>query len=249
MSDIIINYIGEALSRARRVVALTGAGISAESGISTFRGQGKVDTGYDPDKFATLKDFYKDPSYYWAFFKEYRYPITSNAKPNQGHLALTELEKLGKLRCIITQNVDGLHQVAGSRKVIELHGNTRRTECSECGREFSWEWIYKKLNETMVPMCDCGGIIRPSVIFFNEALPKDAIEEGFYESSRCDFMIVIGSSLIVFPAAHMPVIAKQNGATLLIINKDPTPLDQKADYVLHKNSGECLPKILSSIDI
>ena len=240
-------HIAEALSRAERVVALTGAGISAESGISTFRGQGKVDTGYDPDKFATLEHFHKDPSYYWSFFKTYRYPITCQAKPNPGHLALAELEKRGKLRCVITQNVDNLHQAAGSTNVVELHGNALRGECCDCGKRFAATWIYETLSERAVPVCTCGGVIRPCVIFFNEALPRDAMETGFDESARSDFMMVVGTSLIVYPAAHMPVIAKQNGAKLLIINRDPTPLDMKADFVIHENSGACLPRILSAM--
>jgi NAD-dependent deacetylase len=245
MTMDLTDRIAEALSRAQRVVALTGAGISAESGISTFRGQGKVDTGYDPDKFATLEHFQKDPSYYWSFFKAYRYPITCKAKPNPGHVALADLEQQGKLRCLITQNVDNLHQVAGSINVVELHGNALRGSCWQCGKGFSAAWIYEELGNKPVPLCACGGIIRPSVVFFNEALPPDALKTGFDESARCDFMIVVGTSLIVYPAAHMPLMAKQRGAKLLIINRDPTPLDRDADFVLHEPSGVCLPRIVS----
>jgi len=246
MNDI--NTIAQELSRAKRIVALTGAGISAESGISTFRGEGKVDTGYDPDKFATLEHFHRDPSYYWSFFKTYRYPIMCKAEPNPGHRALAELEKMGKLRCVITQNVDNLHQTAGSANVVELHGNALRGECCVCGKDFTSLWIYETLATVPVPLCPCGGVIRPSVIFFNEALPEDAMEKGFEESSECDFMIVVGTSLIVYPAAYMPVIAKQRGAKILIINRDPTPLDSQADYVLHEKAGVALSEIRSRME-
>ena len=244
---LIMEKIINDLNNSDKVVVFTGAGISAESGIPTYRGQGGFWTKYDPDKYASIDYFEKDPSYYWNFFKETRKPLLETASPNPAHYALSKLEKSGKLSCVITQNIDGLHQKAGTKNVIELHGTTRNFRCKDCRKFYTLENIDKLLKIQLPPLCEeCKGIIRPNVIFFGEMLPEEAIEQAMIEARQCDFMMVIGSSLVVYPAAQIPVVAKNHGAKLLIINADPTNMDSLADYVIHRKAGEVLPEIVDT---
>ncbi len=236
-----IEKLRQMIGRSRRIVAFTGAGISAESGIPTYRGAGGVWNKYDPDKYANVNYFFKDPSYYWSFFRDVRYPVLKAAKPNQGHIALARLEDKGALNAVITQNIDGLHQVAGSKNVLELHGNTRRIACLNCGVEYGIEDVRQQLEAELPPACrSCGGMLKPDVVMFGETLPQDILNRAAEEAGSCDLMLSIGSSLVVQPAASMPVIAKRSGAALVIVNKDPTPLDSMADLVLRENSSEVL---------
>lgn len=232
------------VNTARRIVAFTGAGISAESGIPTYRGKGGMWTKYDPDKYASIDFFNRDPSYYWNFFKDVRFPLLKKAKPNPAHYTLAQLEETGKLACIITQNIDGLHQMAGSKDVIELHGNTRVIRCISCSRKYDMDDAFAMLQEELPPHCkDCSNVLRPDVVFFGESLPKERLERAFAEACSCDLLLAIGSSLVVYPAAHIPVLAKQAGAKLAIINMDPTPLDEIADCVLHCSASAALDSI------
>jgi len=201
-------------------------------------------TKYDPAKYASIDYFNKDPSYYWNFFKDLRYPILKKAEPNTAHLALAKLEKDGKLHHVITQNIDGLHQEAGQMNVIELHGNTRQIICVNCSTTYTMEKAYEKLEKELPPKCSCGGILRPDVVLFGEPLPSEAIENAIQVSRNCDVFLVMGSSLVVYPAAQLPVIAKQNGAALIIINIDPTPLDGIADIVINKKASEILSNLI-----
>ncbi|RKY83581.1 NAD-dependent protein deacylase [candidate division KSB1 bacterium] len=245
----MIEKISRDLNNSKRVVAFTGAGISAESGIPTYRGKGGFWTKYDPDKYASIDYFEKDPSYYWSFFKESRKPILENAKPNPAHYSLAELEKREKLRCVITQNIDGMHQQAGSKNVIELHGTTRNFRCKRCEKFYTLEEIGELLKVELPPLCkECKGIIRPNVIFFGEMLPQDALRRAISEAENCDFMMAIGSSLVVYPAAQIPLIAKDKGAILLIINVEPTGLDLSADYVINEKAGKVLPEIVEHLN-
>lgn len=229
---------------SRRIVAFTGAGISAESGIPTYRGKGGMWTKYDPDKYANIDFFNRDPSYYWNFFKDVRFPLLKKARPNPAHYALARLEQSGKLSSIITQNIDGLHQMAGSKNVIELHGNTRVIRCVSCTRTYDMDEAYAMLEKELPPRCeDCTNVLRPDVVFFGESLPRERLARAFSEASICDLMLAIGSSLVVYPAAHIPVLAKQAGAKLVIINMDPTPLDEIADCVLHCSASAALDSI------
>ena len=233
---------------AKRIVAFTGAGISEESGIPTYRDTNGLWTKYDPSKYASIDYFLQDPSYYWNFFREVRYPsLFENARPNPGHLALADLEHGGKLRCVITQNIDGLHQEAGSRRVIELHGNTRIIQCLQCSKEYSAENVYEMTETHIPPECtDCGGLLKPAVVFFGESLPQGAVREAYTEAEGCDLLLVVGSSLVVYPAAHIPVRAKECGARLVIINKEPTVMDTMADIVLNAKAGTTLPPIVEA---
>ena len=243
MDDNLKKCIG-LIENSKKLVAFTGAGLSAESGIPTYRGAGGLWSKYDPSKFASIQYFMQDPSYYWQFFKEERYPIIKAAKPNQAHHTLVELEKQGKLFQVITQNIDGLHQEAGQSEVIELHGNTRHIKCMDCSKIYPMEDIYKKLDTESPPRCTCGGWLKPDVVMFGEGLPQQALNKAWEAARTCDTFMVVGSSLVVYPAAQIPLAAKENGATLLIINIDPTPMDDMADLVIHQKATEVLSRFI-----
>jgi NAD-dependent deacetylase len=229
-------------------VAFTGAGISAESGIATYRGEGGVWTKYDPNIYANIDYFMRDPSYYWNFFRDVRYPMIKKAQPNPGHRALADLEERGKLRLVITQNIDELHQQGGSQNVVELHGTTRKYFCLKCGQKFGFDEVYSMSGKEIPPPCSkCQGRIRPDVIMFGEALRTDVLQSAFEEADGSDFVLAIGSSLVVYPAADIPARAKRRGAKLAIINKDETPLDSIADYVIREPSGAVLPQIVEKL--
>jgi NAD-dependent deacetylase len=233
--------LAEMIKGSSRIVAFTGAGISAESGVPTYRGEGGVWNKYDPTVYAHIDYFMKDPTLYWSFFHDVRYDVLRKARPNEAHLALARLGKEGKLTAVITQNIDGLHQMAGSRKVLELHGSTRDIYCLDCGRHFTIDQLHEMLIRQNPPPCThCGGMLRPAVVFFGEGLPEDVLEEATEEAMKCDLMIVIGSSLVVYPAALLPERAKRSGAKLAIINRDPTPLDVIADIVINDSAGEVM---------
>ncbi len=233
----------ELVAASKRIVAFTGAGISAESGIPTYRdSDDSLWTQYDPDKFANIHYFMQDSSLYWRFFQDVRYQVMATAEPNPGHFALAQMERAGRLRALITQNIDGLHQKAGSEHVIELHGNTRSIRCLACGERYTMEVVYQQLQEELPPPCKaCGGLLKPEVVFFGEALPANALNAAAEEASSCDLLISIGSSLQVYPAAALPEQAKARGARLIVVNKTPTPFDGIADVVLREASGSVLP--------
>lgn len=244
----IIKAVASEIRDSQHAVVFTGAGISAESGVPTYRGEGGLWTKYDPKLYANIYHFHKDPSYYWNFFREVRYPQLKNVKPNKAHLALAEIEAAGNLKTVITQNIDGLHQEAGSLSVIELHGTTRVIYCLDCSRQYSMDEVFARLEIETPPLCSaCKGKLRPAVVFFGEALNPQVLSRAFKEARKCDFLLAVGSSLVVNPAAEIPLRAKQNGATLAIINKERTPLDDLADYVIHDAAGEALPQIAQKL--
>ena len=237
--------LGEMIRAATSIVAFTGAGVSAESGIPTYRGSDGVWNKYDPDKYANVNYFYKDPTYYWSFFKEVRYPVLTSAAPNAAHRLLAQMEATGRLKAIITQNIDGLHHEAGSTNVLELHGNTRTFACVHCQQSYGLADIHDLLQTAFPPACQsCGGLIKPAVVMFGEALPSDVLQEAEAQSSTCDLFLAIGSSLVVQPAASLPVVAKRSGAGLVIVNKDATRLDSMADLVIHGSAAQVLQESL-----
>jgi NAD-dependent deacetylase len=243
-----IKAIATHIKDSKYAVAFTGAGISSESGIPTYRGEGGLWTKYDPNIYANVYYFNKDPSYYWNFFQEVRYPMLKKVKPNKAHVALAEMGRTGHLKTVITQNIDGLHQEAGSSSVIELHGTTRIIHCMNCSKEYSIDEVFSKLGTGMPPVCsECRGKLRPGVVFFGEPLDPQILRSAYEEAQNCDFILAVGSSLVVFPAADIPVRAKRGGATLVIINKESTPLDHLADYVLNDEAGTVLPQIVQSL--
>lgn len=241
----LIKAVASKIKNSKDIVVFTGAGISAESGIPTYRGEDGLWSKYDPNIYANITYFHQDPSYYWNFFREVRYPMIKKVKPNKAHQALAELETTGYLRTVITQNIDGLHQEAGSSSVIELHGTTRIIYCLNCSHEYSMDEVFSLLEVQIPPLCsECKGQLRPAVVFFGEALNSEILRLAFEEAENCDLLIAVGSSLVVYPAADIPLIAKQGGGTLVIINKQKTPLDVMADYVINDEAGRILPQII-----
>ena len=225
-------------------MALTGAGVSAESGIPTFRGKGGLWTQYDPVKVATIENFMADPRAYWEVAR-LRGPVVLAAEPNAGHYALAGLEKAGRIVAVITQNTDGLHQDAGSEKVVELHGSGRTVACLDCGTREARRDVQQRLEFQMPPRCRvCGGtFLKPTVVMFGEAMPEGAVAEAVQLARDADLMLVVGSSLLVFPAAEIPVVAAHAGVPLVIVNAEPTPLDSIAEVVIHGRSGDVLPEL------
>jgi NAD-dependent deacetylase len=232
------------VAAARRGVAFTGAGVSAESGIRTFRGQDGLWRQYDPYKVASIEGFRLDPAVYWRVASE-GWKMYVQARPNPGHLALAALEEAGHLTGVVTQNTDGLHRDAGTRRLIELHGNGRTVRCLDCGATEPRTDVQARLERELPPRCMvCGGThVKPDVVFFGEPLPSAAMMEAFRMARECDLMLVVGSSLQVYPAADVPEVAAERGVPVVIVNDEPTPLDVAATVVVRGRSGEALPEI------
>jgi NAD-dependent deacetylase len=231
----------EALRRAREVAVLTGSGLSAESGVPTFRdAQSGLWSRFKPEDLATPEAFQRDPKLVWEWYAWRRERIAA-VQPNGGHLALAELERRAPEFTLITQNVDGLHQRAGSRNVIELHGNITRVKCFEEDIVVS-EW--RDTGEAPPPCPRCGGRLRPDVVWFGEMLPERAIERALAAIQSGDLFLSIGTSTLVHPAAALPFEALQRGATVVEINPQPTPLTSRAHYALGGRAGQVLPELL-----
>lgn len=242
--------LAELLNGSERVAALTGAGASAASGVPTYRGAGGSWTRYDPEKYASIAYFTKDPSYYWNFFRDERYPALAGAKPSEVHFALSELERRGKLAALVTQNIDGLHLAGGSERVFELHGNSRRFPCQECGAVQELEAVRQLVDQALPPRCPAcdAAALRPDVVLFGEALPEEVLVAAFEEMGRADLALVVGSSLVVQPAASLPLAALRAGGKLAILNLDPTPLDQLANVVVRAPADKVLPRAIELLD-
>jgi NAD-dependent deacetylase len=239
----------ELLEETPRVVGMTGAGASAASGVPTYRGAGGSWSRYDPAKYASIDHFRRDPTYYWRFFRDERYPALSRAKPNPVHTSLAALERQGRMTAVVTQNIDGLHQAAGSQRVLELHGNSHRFRCETCSAERSADVVRRLLDDACPPKCpDCGQpSLRPDVVLFGETLPTAVLAEAAEEMTRTDLVVVVGSSLVVEPAASLPLRALGQGAKLAILNVDPTPLDRLASLVVREPADTVLPVALESM--
>ena len=241
MAEEMINRIVQLMHRAKRCVVLTGAGVSAESGVPTFRGDDGLWGKFKPEELATVDAFLANPKLVWEWYN-WRRKIIGEVKPNPGHYALVEMEKLFDHFVLITQNVDGLHRRAGSQNILELHGNINKNKCLECASQFPDD-IEIKPDE--IPVCpQCGGKIRPDVVWFGEMLDGNTINQAFDESAKADIFFSIGTSAIVHPAASLPVEAKRSEATLIEINVDKTPLSYAADYHIEEPSGQFLPVLL-----
>jgi len=247
-----MEQIAQWIIESKRTVVFSGAGLSTESGIPDFRSPGGIWDRYDPEDFYFQNFLASEASRekYWQLATEMYEPM-KKAQPNSAHLAIAELEKLGKLDCVITQNIDGLHLKAGNseEKVIQLHGTAMCVSCLNCGKKFDREGIQERLQKTKkVPYCDdCNGPLKPATISFGQPMPERETQEAYHRSSLCDLFIVIGSSLVVQPAASMPLVAKRNGAKLVIINRDPTSYDDLADNVIHDQAGPTMAAILEKV--
>lgn len=218
----------KALEEARYCVVFTGAGVSTLSGIQDFRGEKGLYKKVDAEKIFDLTYFHQDPSYYYRNSKDFIYDLEEK-EPNIIHQEIARLEKKGIVKAVITQNIDLLHQKAGSAKVIEVHGSPEVHKCLECGRNFTFREISRVVQRDELPTCDsCGGMIKPEITFFGELLPAGALEEAIAESSRADLMVVLGSSLVVQPAASFPLYTLENGGQMVIVNNMATPLDSRA---------------------
>jgi len=229
----------------KSVVALTGAGISAESGVPTFRGVGGLWSRYRPEELATPQAFAANPKLVWEWYL-YRRQLIAQANPNPGHFALAELERLlGSNFTLITQNVDNLHQRAGSRKVVELHGSIFANRCAKCFQRFSDDVLDF---ESLPPICPhCQGAIRPDVVWFGESLNIATIEDAFSLSRQATLFLAIGTSAVVHPAASLPLAARENGAFLIEINPEATPISADAQAALRYSSALALPLLLEKI--
>ena len=244
----LIDQVSEIIARSKYIVAFTGAGISTESGIPDFRSTEGIWTKYDPYEYGSYEGFLEDPSKYWTMAKETR-KIIAEAKPNYGHKALATLEReYGKLKSVITQNVDFLHTKAGNSKVLELHGSYQRNFCLECEVEFSIDDVMTQMESNIIPpKCECGGVIRSSSILFGEPPPAKVLLEAKREIQKCDCLIVIGTSLRVTPAASMPLLAAAQGSTVIIINNEPTNSDYIAKVVIRGNAGLVMTEIIDRL--
>jgi len=233
--------ISDNLIQSKKLVFVTGAGISQESGIPTFRGKDGLWRKYDAMQLATIDAFYENPKLVWEWYEERRKNILA-AKPNAGHLAIADLEKYKQVH-VLTQNIDGLHQRAGSSQVYELHGSIITIKCTVC--DFK-EKISSSFSE-IPPRCGCGNMLRPDVVWFGEPLPQDVWGKAMMQASLCDMMFVVGTSLAVSPANMLPIYAKQNGATLVEVNPEETPMTNNMDLSVRSTSAKALPELLSII--
>jgi len=241
-----IEKAASVIAAAGNAAALTGAGISVESGIPPFRGRGGVWEKFDPAEYAHIDSFLNDPEKVWREFLILLKDTLDRAVPNEAHKGLAQLEHAGILRTIITQNVDGLHQMAGSSDVIEFHGtfaSYRCINCSACRTSGQIDTC------RLPPRCDCGGVFRPECVFFGEIIPPYLLWRSQQVSSECDAMIVVGTSAVVHPAAMIPVIAKESGATIIEINAEKTSLtDQVSDYFLQGKAGEIVSGLVKEVE-
>jgi NAD-dependent deacetylase len=242
----LINQVAECIAAAKHVVALTGAGISVESGIPPFRGKGGLWEKFDPMEVAHINSFLKNPEKVWRLLISEMKGLLVSAKPNPAHLGLSRLEELGILKTVITQNIDGLHQMAGNRDVIEFHGNFTWLRCLDCGNR---EQTVDIDTSRMPPKCSCGGIYRPECVFFGEMIPPKDLDRSQTAASTCDLMLVVGCSAVVQPAAFMPVIARQSGAMVIEINPEPTPLTGTTSTLLVQGkAGKIMKKITAEVE-
>jgi NAD-dependent deacetylase len=238
--ESVYEQVASLILHQQPCVALTGAGISAESGIPTFRSKGGLWEKFDPTIYASIEMFRTDPSKYWSIRGEFIRNYDAY-QPNPGHAAMAELEAMGLLRHVITQNIDGLHRKAGSRSVTEIHGSLREIFCVRCGREYR----APSIPEGSPPLCECGGVLKPNTVLFGESLPAQALETAWRESGACRVMLVIGTSAVVQPAATLPYVAKEHGATVVEVNIERA--FSGTDYFLEGQAGTVMPKLVAEI--
>jgi NAD-dependent deacetylase len=246
-----IERLAQLIIESQKVIVFTGAGISTESGIPDFRSPGGIWSRYDPEDF-TIQKFLSSPAARKTIWKmSVEGGLLTEAEPNLAHYAIAELYQLGKLDCVITQNIDNLHQKAGvpEDKVFELHGNVGWVVCLSCRRRFPMPEVLQKIKEGIeVPDCpDCQGILKPDAVFFGEALPQETLQEAIRRAQNCDLFIVIGSTLVIYPAAYIPTYAGEAGATLAIVNLTPTPFDHYAEVVIRGKAGEIMSRVMEKV--
>ncbi len=238
--------LADRLKRAYHIAILTGAGISKESGVPTFRGKDGLWNNYQVQQLATPETMQNEPELFWRFY-HWRRKLLSAVEPNLGHYACVDLERYFADFALVTQNVDNLHRQAGSNKVLELHGNIKRSLCTSCNFSETGAPVPEEFDG--IPKCpECGSMLRPDVVLFGEPLPVDVIKEAQQSSASCEVFIAVGTSAVVQPAASLPFIAKANGAYVLEINKEETPLTAAADETIFGESGKILPLLVILLD-
>lgn len=244
--DALIARAVKDLATARRAVALTGAGISIDSGIPPFRGKGGLWERFDPMEIAHIDSFLRDPAMVWRVLVKDLKDIIDGARPNDGHKGIARLEQLGILQSVITQNIDGLHQMAGNTDVIEFHGTFAWQRCMKCERRIETSRVDAR---ELPPRCACSGILRPDAVFFGEMIPPVALWRSQEIASHCDVMLVVGTSAVVQPAAGMPIIAKQSGAVVIEINPEPTALTAMiSDYLIPGRAADVMNRIVAGLE-
>ncbi len=247
--DPLISQGTRMVKETEKILVFSGAGLSTESGIPDFRSPGGLWSKYDPSDFYfdRIVSDEKARIKYWQMSTE-SYQTMKKAVPNRAHLAIKTLEKRGKLIAIVTQNIDSLHHRAGNSpdKIIEIHGTAFSVSCLKCGKKYDRDEIEQRIQSGVrVPYCDqCSGILKPETISFGQAMPQDKMERAIAYAEECELCIVLGSSLVVYPAASVPAHAVETGAKLMIINRDVTPLDHRADLVIHESVSETLGQML-----
>jgi len=266
MDFSLIEKAADLLVRAKHAVVLTGAGISTESGVPDFRSPGGIWERYDPTLFFYAR-FIAEPDVVWKCLIEMNTSGAMSlwdAKPNKGHQALSAMEHMGIIKVVITQNIDNLHQKAGSRNVIEFHGNMLVFKCLKCGRTYGYEQLLEIIAgcACLPPLCECGGVLKPDAVFFGEAIPQGALKESFQHAQDCDLMLVIGTSAQIEPAASLPIVAKgmhsmfrglgnlvpKGDCHVIEINREPTPLSNEvSDFLIQGSAGEILSCITDMV--
>ena len=243
-----ISKAADIIKESNHIVAFSGAGISTESGIEDFRSEGGLWSRYDPSIYASYQYFLQDPSKFWQMHKELE-GIVADAEPSYAHKAIAELERIGKVKAIITQNIDMLHQKSGSgsygAKIYELHGAYGILHCVNCGKEFAYEDVDTK--SVKYPLCECSGYIKPKVVLFGESLPTSVLDGAMNACRDCDCFLMVGSSLVISPANFMPSIAKNYGAYVIFVNRENTMMDNLADVFLKGSAGEIFTELMKSI--
>jgi NAD-dependent protein deacetylase/lipoamidase len=239
--------LAELLRRRQPCVVLTGAGVSTESGIPDFRSPTGLWAHVDPLEYGSLEAFRRDPRKVWSFYKP-RVAMLTEAEPNPAHLALAELEQLGLVKAVVTQNIDLLHERAGSHEVVEVHGSIRSATCPRCGAGYLLERVLELLAEADAPACpSCGGILKPDVVFFGELLPPAAIDRAYELARATRLLLVVGSALEVYPVAGLPLETIRAGGDIAILNRGPTAFDAQASLRIDASAGEVLPQVAAIV--
>jgi NAD-dependent deacetylase len=244
---VTVDGLAELIRRRQPCVVLTGAGVSTESGIPDFRSPTGLWAQFDPLEYGSIEAFRRDPLKVWSFYKP-RVAMLTEAEPNPAHLALAELERLGFVEAIVTQNIDLLHERAGSRELVEVHGSIRTATCPGCGERYGLRRVLELLAEADAPACPgCGVLLKPDVVFFGELLPAQAIERASALARRAGLLLVVGSALEVHPVAGLPLETLGAGGELAIVNRGPTPYDAQATLRVEGSAGEVLPAVVGAL--
>jgi NAD-dependent deacetylase len=244
---VSVERLAELFLERGPALVLTGAGASTESGIPDFRSPSGLWAQFDPLDYGSIQAFRENPARVWEFYAP-RFSMLASAQPNPAHVALAELERLGHVTAIVTQNIDLLHERAGSRDVIEVHGSIRTATCPGCARSYPLANVLALLDDSQAPACeDCGAVLKPDVVFFGELLPEAAVERAVELAASSGLMVVVGSTLEVYPVAGLPLDTLRGGGALAIVNRGPTAMDSRATLKLDGSAGELLPRVVDAL--